>query len=705
MYKIRKGEGCVLKMHITTTRDIREAESIVGYLYYQGNASRANGLFFDEIEQIVYIRLTSEELARVGTYSIEVAVLYNENESLYTPVYPFAEVAEDVRPSEGLVEIEILVDGEDVTTEPPAVEKPTMAVTYAKLEQMRQEGKLTAGAWYRITDYVTETDQVNTRSAGHAFDILVLALDERTLGEECRVIAHEGDTYFRSANLDAWKIYYSTDNNRRVWGVPTNKKQPESWSSAWGVLDSNATPQGSKGYTTAEVDGKTLYLYRPAEPTAYLEGKAFYREVVSSAITSTDGFVYEADEAPYYDEEMGEYSYPYEIRVKTAKGKHIATFVHDYEFTYYDEQDGMWDYPVDFSSDYEEVDGVYHLEPSNGINAWWEGLKGGAIEEKEREYYSGSLGAIYYAFDKVLPQSESQPTPQIYSSETGHIYRSDEWEDAVVFSRGIDGGKGVIYRLIDEFGNDLPFDFKNIQHQYKGQWYYTFGINDKSLNGEAYGNEVKVSPSDALPVYIFAGNATNNTITALPEEVCYFGSDCTRNRLEFNSLVRIETSGKFTGNSIRGTIGTLSSSKTIQDCEVLCLGSSLEIVVNADLFMCRIDVQPRNSMPLVINAGRFQWVDIRGAGYITVADANGNGKYLTMSSFNTGMNGSAIYLQETRTTSLSNRLEGLQVDILNKGNTETRIDTSSIPLNATHKTNIGINSAGEVKIWNDADKS
>lgn len=121
MYKIRKGEGCVLKMHITTTRDIREAESIVGYLYYQGNAVQANGLFFDEIEQIVYIRLTSEELAKVGTYSIEVAVRFNEEHSLYTPIYAFAEVAEDVRPSDTEVEIEIFVDGEDVTITPPPV--------------------------------------------------------------------------------------------------------------------------------------------------------------------------------------------------------------------------------------------------------------------------------------------------------------------------------------------------------------------------------------------------------------------------------------------------------------------------------------------------------------------------------------------------------------------------------------------------------
>jgi 3-deoxy-D-manno-octulosonate 8-phosphate phosphatase KdsC-like HAD superfamily phosphatase len=68
------------------------------------------------------------------------------------------------------------------------------------------------------------------------------------------------------------------------------------------------------------------------------------------------------------------------------------------------------------------------------------------------------------------------------------------------------------------------------------------------------------------------------------------------------------------------------------------------------------------------------------------------------------MNGSTITIVESRTTSLNNRLEGLEIDILNTGNEEKRIDTSSIPLSAQHKTHIATNSAGEVKIWCDADK-
>ena len=41
-------------------------------------------------------------------------------------------------------------------------------------------------------------------------------------------------------------------------------------------------------------------------------------------------------------------------------------------------------------------------------------------------------------------------------------------------------GTGVIYRMIDEYNNDLPYDFKNIIFENKGHYYYTFSYVDAS---------------------------------------------------------------------------------------------------------------------------------------------------------------------------------------------------------------------------------
>ena len=57
--------------------------------------------------------------------------------------------------------------------------------------------------------------------------------------------------------------------------------------------------------------------------------------------------------------------------------------------------------------------------------------------------------------------------------------------DATRFAWADSGnGKGVIYRMIDEWNNDVPYDFKNIMYNGSwGYWAYTFNwINDESDN-------------------------------------------------------------------------------------------------------------------------------------------------------------------------------------------------------------------------------
>ena len=95
-------------------------------------------------------------------------------------------------------------------------------------------------------------------------------------------------------------------------------------------------------------------------------------------------------------------------------------------------------------------------------------------------------------------------------------------------------GKGVIYRMIDEFGNDCPYDFKNIKFknphdESDSNYYYTFtkafnGISDASVNPNvcAQGNIIgsyKSGNKMMLPINIFCGNYVeilNNTL----------GNDC-----------------------------------------------------------------------------------------------------------------------------------------------------------------------------------
>ena len=99
-------------------------------------------------------------------------------------------------------------------------------VTWQELKDKRDAGLLTPGQQYRITDYECTTTQVDTRSAGHQFDIIVTADDVDKLNENARACLHEGDTYFANSKLEAWKLKYCLDNdvNRFAWADNVNGK-------------------------------------------------------------------------------------------------------------------------------------------------------------------------------------------------------------------------------------------------------------------------------------------------------------------------------------------------------------------------------------------------------------------------------------------------------------------------------------------------
>ena len=102
-------------------------------------------------------------------------------------------------------------------------------VTYAQLVTLRSNSGLIAGQWYRITDYMTTVaNDTEARSAGHPFDLLVMATSANTLSEEAKAVKSSRDSndYFADANLNAWKVWYCLDNDptRFQWADTENGK-------------------------------------------------------------------------------------------------------------------------------------------------------------------------------------------------------------------------------------------------------------------------------------------------------------------------------------------------------------------------------------------------------------------------------------------------------------------------------------------------
>ncbi len=103
---------------------------------------------------------------------------------------------------------------------------PMVSITWSELKALRDAGELLPGQQYRITDYTFTTTDTDTSSAGHVFDIIVTAEDESHLEEEAFATHHAGDTYFANNKLEAWRLWYSLDNdtNRFAWADSTNGK-------------------------------------------------------------------------------------------------------------------------------------------------------------------------------------------------------------------------------------------------------------------------------------------------------------------------------------------------------------------------------------------------------------------------------------------------------------------------------------------------
>lgn len=153
-------------------------------------------------------------------------------------------------------------------------------VTYSELVDLKTNGQLKKGLYYRITDYVTTTNGTTTnsaepsRSARHQFDIIVQALGISDLAEICTACLHEGDTYFANENLSAWQIWYDINNDttKYKWAVTDGTGK--------GVIYRLIDEWGND----CAYDFKNMQFYRDKTLSKYSSLKSY--------LTATDGYYY-----------------------------------------------------------------------------------------------------------------------------------------------------------------------------------------------------------------------------------------------------------------------------------------------------------------------------------------------------------------------------------------------------------------------------
>ena len=131
-------------------------------------------------------------------------------------------------------------------------------ITCSDLVNLINNSNLIPGMKYRITDYNCTTTQTDTRSAGHQFDIIVEALDEKTLSENASAIQHAGDTYFADCDLKSWELKYSFKKNYYVYAGESDTY--ELWDEGQYNYSNESNAFSYNG--TFKYNGSTYYMWR-----------------------------------------------------------------------------------------------------------------------------------------------------------------------------------------------------------------------------------------------------------------------------------------------------------------------------------------------------------------------------------------------------------------------------------------------------------
>ena len=401
--------------------------------------------------------------------------------------------------------------------------------TWQELKDKRDAGKLIPGSLYRITDYQCTTTQENTRSAGHQFDIVLLALSKKKLAEEGWAMMHENiyDVKFRDGRKKCYiakDTYYSEEDEGEVRNI---------------------------------VDLETGLGVR-----AYID----YLEI---------------------DEENKKANYPFNI---------VCLCVENLTYNYFQNSNlSAWKIwycldndksRFDWADDSVDEDVEENIKINGGTTPYFRYIAGDMIYENAKLYAWKSLDdAIRYS--KI---EEVELNVLVYTFQTQGLDSSGVITSYVPYHKGTGpNGRGVVYRLIDEWNIDYPCDFKNMQilvpmdsddnidmqNPVSAKYCYVFTDNtsgdpkDLSIKGHAINIKVKAR---------LIGDG--NSAMYLSPSTLFYTNNNEDNTYRFSDItVGTAYTTMFINKGYRITILDGSSNVMLKDCSSICIGYNSDNII------------------------------------------------------------------------------------------------------------------------------
>ena len=146
-------------------------------------------------------------------------------------------------------------------------------IAYIDLYAKAKLEMLTPGKYYRITDYETVTNpRFSNRlsSAGHQFDVIVLAISESKFSDNAFATQHSGDNYFSNSSLSAWELKYDFFGN--IYNGDWYPILPAEWSAGPTDIEFTFTLENSNeitptyiGIVTDAITGEKSFKFEDSQ--------------------------------------------------------------------------------------------------------------------------------------------------------------------------------------------------------------------------------------------------------------------------------------------------------------------------------------------------------------------------------------------------------------------------------------------------------
>lgn len=361
----------------------------------------------------------------------------------------------------------------------PAPSEPVSFMTrinYSELKAIRDNSKLIPGMFYRITDYVCTTAQAGTRAMNNKFDIIVQALSVNTLSENASADYH----------MDGLRIEPLFDVIEDETGTTEGEVyKPEDIFVAYDYIENP--------------DGDIVPVLYKTDINDYPDEADYADTFYYVGTYEFDGVIY--DRWRKIDSGDSE-EYPWSGSVK----RYVLTDIIIEDGTFIDDK-------LNSSNDYFKNANIpawelkYCLDNDTTRFAW--AMDGKAIVNLEsilsngqpltrQPEFDGCSGndEYYYAWGTQADVDDADVN-NFWYSKSDELLTGDEVmtiEGSYDIVEVAELGKGVIYYMKDEHGNECPYDFKNITFIFDEEETFTFSDaegRDMSMGDAAYNNRIE----------------------------------------------------------------------------------------------------------------------------------------------------------------------------------------------------------------------